>query len=141
VDKSYQSSLAQQYGEEHLTFLRENNPSLLKDLKESGDLEDYLHSVGNQAEEMLNHEMARHGNSPAVQSLPYQKRVESLQNLHRAMEEIIRHDLIHRRNKRSADRDCRALTVKLSDYRRSTSIPPGGMGWSKLTTNLNFASP
>src|SRR6266566_4274861 len=83
--------LASQYAEEHRRFLQENQPKLLKKLSRSGDLESYLTEIGESAQEMLSDTMARHNNSPAVQNLPYQERVRSLQSLRQAMEEIIRH--------------------------------------------------
>jgi hypothetical protein len=88
------SSLAKQFAEEHHKFLKENNPKLLAQLVQSGDLAEHLREIGESGEQMLEHEVEKLDNSPRVQNLPFMERVRELQSLQRSMMEIIRHDLI-----------------------------------------------
>ena len=91
----WSNSLAKQYAEDHLKFLRENHPRLLQSLSQSGNLKNHLHSVGEAASEMRLHLMAQHNNHKDTQKLPFQKRLESLQSHLSSVQEIVRHDLIH----------------------------------------------
>jgi hypothetical protein len=91
----YSNSLAKQYAEEHRTFLRENAPKMFESLSQSGDLEKHLHSVGEDAAEMFEHLMAQKVNDKKEQEKPYLQRVEALQGHRLAVQEMVRHDLIH----------------------------------------------
>jgi len=44
---------------------------LLAQLEEAGDLDEYLTSVGERAEEMLDYLMRQYATAPAAQALPY----------------------------------------------------------------------
>jgi len=91
----HQDPTAKRYAEEHLRYLKEARPDVLAGLRQSGKLDSYLSSVGNQASERLDHVMSQHMVSKEVQDLPYHQQVRELQSRHREAEETIRHDLIH----------------------------------------------
>jgi hypothetical protein len=74
--------------------LEENRPDVLAALDVAGDLDEYLASVGESAEELLDYLMRQYATSPAVQALPYLDRVRLLQACQQAAEEVIRHDII-----------------------------------------------
>ncbi len=76
-------------------FARLPNIGRKAGLRQSGDLNSYLSSVGNQAKERYMAALAEYNNSKEAQELPYQDRVRQLQNRLREAEEFIRHDLIH----------------------------------------------
>ena len=86
---------AQEYAQEHLRFLEQNRPDVLADLRQQGDLNSYLSSVGQQASDRFLTLMMQHNNSPEVQKLQYQDRVMSLQSRRREADELVRHDLIN----------------------------------------------
>jgi hypothetical protein len=86
---------AKRYHEEHRRFLAENRPDVLAALRQSGDLNSYLSSVGETASERLDHAMRELWADPEHQKLPFPDRVKALQNRQQEMEEVIRHDLIH----------------------------------------------
>jgi Transposon-encoded protein TnpV len=79
---------------EHSRFLAENRPDVLTALQASGDLDDYLTSIGETASERLSHAMRELRNDKEHQKLPYLERVRALQNRQQETEEQIRHDLI-----------------------------------------------
>jgi hypothetical protein len=79
---------------EHRRFLEENRPDLLTALQWSGDLDDYLTSIGETASERLSDAMRGMLNDPQHQKLPHLERVRALQNRQQETEELIRHDLI-----------------------------------------------
>ena len=67
--------MAEKYAEEYKRFLEENNATVLLKLE---DLSSHLSSVGRQAAESWEHQMAKFANSPAVQKLPHLERVLAL---------------------------------------------------------------
>jgi hypothetical protein len=85
---------AEQFAEEHRRFLAANRPDVLTALEASGDLDDYLASVGETASDRLDHAMRDLLNDKEHQKLPYLERVRALQHRQQEMEEGIRHDLI-----------------------------------------------
>jgi Transposon-encoded protein TnpV len=86
---------ARQYAEEHRRFLEENNPGVLDGLRQSGSLDSYLSSVGEEASQMFDHLMNQYHKSPEVQNLPYHDRVRALQSRRSEAQELVRHDLIN----------------------------------------------
>jgi Transposon-encoded protein TnpV len=91
----YIDAMAQRYAQEHLKFLQENNTAALEGFRQSGDLNSYLSSVGQQASDRFQALMMQHNNSPAVQKLPHQDRTRDLQSRRREVEEIVQHDVIN----------------------------------------------
>jgi hypothetical protein len=85
---------ATRWQEEHCRFLTENRPDVLSALQDSGELDDYLASIGETASERLSHAMRELLNDKEHQKLPYLERVRALQNRQQETEEQIRHDLI-----------------------------------------------
>jgi Transposon-encoded protein TnpV len=85
---------ALRWQDEHRRFLTENRPDVLTALRHSGDLDDYLASIGETASERLEHAMTQMLNDKEHQKLPYLERVRALQNRQQETEEQIRHDLI-----------------------------------------------
>jgi hypothetical protein len=92
-EEEYSSLSAMEYGEEHRKFLKESNPKLFKSLSESGDLEQAIHSVGEDAAEVISHLSAKALDE--TRGLPYLERTRELQSRHLSAEETVRHDLIH----------------------------------------------
>lgn len=88
------SLLAQKFADQHLKFLQEHNPAALQEIRRSGDLNSYLSSVGQQAEEMYLNLMHQYANSKEVQNLPHLRRIRSLQSRQYEAEEIVRQDLV-----------------------------------------------
>lgn len=86
---------ATEYAQEHLKFLEENRPDVLAGLRQQGNLNSYLSSVGDQASDQFLTLMMQYKNSPEVASLPYQDQVTSLQSRRHEADEIVRHELIH----------------------------------------------
>ena len=93
--QSAENQKSQDYAKEHLRFLQENRPDVLAELRRQGDLNSYLSSVGDQANDRFSTLMMQHLHSPEVSKLPYQDRVTSLQSRRHEADEIVRHDLIH----------------------------------------------
>jgi hypothetical protein len=89
-----QDPAAKRWAEEHRRFLEENNPAVLADLRRQGDLNSYLSSVGESANEMESHLMSQYLTSKEVQNLPFHDRVRALRSRQREVEELIRHDVI-----------------------------------------------
>jgi hypothetical protein len=85
---------ARRYAQEHLRFLQEARPDVLAELRQHGNLDSYLSSVGESASEMSEHLMSQALASKEVQSLPYHQKVRELQSRQREVEELIQHDLI-----------------------------------------------
>ena len=85
---------AQRFSDEHHRFLKENRPDVLRQFQPH-DLTSYLSSVGEQASEMFLTLMMQYKNSPQIEKLPYQDRVQALQSRRREADELVRHDLIH----------------------------------------------
>ncbi len=92
--ESQPTLLERQYSEEHLRFLRETNPKLLRKITQSGTLDQYLRTVGEQAASMEIHMMMQQVRSPAEMALPHLERMERLQGYRQAVKEIVQHDLI-----------------------------------------------
>ena len=90
-----QDAKAERYAQEHKRFLEENRPDVLEQLRQSGDLNSYLSSVGEQARDRYAAALAQYNNSKEAQSLPWMERVRELQNRLQEVEEFIRHDLIY----------------------------------------------
>ncbi len=90
-----QEPSAEEYARDHLKFLEEERPDVLEGLRRSGDLNSYLSSVGEQAEEMFDDLMRQYLHSPHVQSLPHLKQVRALQSRRHEADEVVRHDLIY----------------------------------------------
>jgi hypothetical protein len=90
----YSDIMAEQFAGEHLRFLTETNPKFLASLKKSGDLESYLHSVGEAASEMYGTIMAQGSQTKEMQELPFQQTLDALNGLQQAAREIVQHDLI-----------------------------------------------
>jgi hypothetical protein len=80
---------AEQFAKEHHRFLAVNRPDVLAELQASGDLEEYLTSIGETASDRLGHAMRELLNDKEHQELPYLERVRTLQ-----YQEVIRYDLI-----------------------------------------------
>ena len=85
---------AERYAAQHRQFLAENNPDVLRELKQSGDLNSYLSSVGEQAAQTFEQLMMRHANSKDVQSLPHQQRVQELRSRQHEVQEIVQHEIV-----------------------------------------------
>jgi hypothetical protein len=79
---------------EHRRFLEENRPDVLTALQASGELDDFLASIGETASERLSHAMRQLLNDKQHQKLPYLERLRALQHRQQEAEEQIRHDLI-----------------------------------------------
>jgi hypothetical protein len=94
VQESYQDPTARQFQEEHRKFLEENRPDVLNDLRQSGSLDSYLSSVGETANERLDHVMSQHLRDPEVQRLPFLEKAQELRSRQLEAEEVIRFDLI-----------------------------------------------
>ena len=90
-----QDQKAQEYAQEHKRFLEQSNPRVLSGLRRSGSLNSYLSSVGQQASDRFLTLMMQYKNSPEIEKLPYQDRVQALQSRRREADELVRHDLIH----------------------------------------------
>jgi len=90
----HEDPAAHRYAELHLKFLEDNNPAVLRDLEQSGDLSSYLSSVGEQASLMFGHVMAQYRHSKEVQDLPHLQQVQALQSRRHEAEEIVLHDVI-----------------------------------------------
>ena len=86
---------AQDFAKEHREFLENSRPDVLSALRQSGDLDSYLSSVGEEAEERLANLMHQYNNSPEVQKLPHQERVRALQNRQMEADELVRDELIN----------------------------------------------
>ncbi|OYV42342.1 MAG: hypothetical protein B7Z75_13255 [Acidocella sp. 20-57-95] len=91
----YSNSLARQYAQEHHRFLTESNPKFLANLRQSGELESHLHSVGEQAAAMYETIMMQGSQTKAMQNLPFQQKLEALQSLQQSTQESVRNDLIY----------------------------------------------
>jgi hypothetical protein len=85
---------AMHWQSEHRRFLATNRPDVLTALQDSGELDDYLASIGETASERLSHAIRQLLNDKQHQKLPYLERVRALQNRQQETEEQIRHDLI-----------------------------------------------
>ena len=84
---------AQKFEKEHREFLENSRPDVLSALRQSGDLDNYLSSVGEEASSMYDHMMADH--HQAHKNLPYHDLVRELQARRHEVVELIRHDLIN----------------------------------------------
>jgi hypothetical protein len=79
----------------HRKFLEDANPQMLAQLHQSGDLNSYLFSVGETANEMLHEMMRQHQHSEEVRALPHMERVRALQNRLMEADEVVRRDVIN----------------------------------------------
>ncbi len=95
LETEYEDHLAEDWGKEHHRYLKEAMPHVLKSLSESGDLDSYLHEVGNQAARMETHMMREHLLNPRVRDLPHLQKVRELQSRQAEVKELIRNDVIH----------------------------------------------
>ena len=86
---------AKDYAELHRKFLEDANPEMLRQLRQSGNLNSYLSSVGNQAKEMQSDLVHQYKNSPEARKLPHLELVRALQNRLMEADEVVRHDLIN----------------------------------------------
>jgi Transposon-encoded protein TnpV len=75
--------------------LQESRPNVLGKLRQSGNLDSYLCSVGEQAAEMYSDIMAKYMHSPEVQKLPHLARVRAIESRQPEAEEIVRNDIIN----------------------------------------------
>ena len=85
---------ARAYARLHLKFLRDSNPSLLKQLQVSGRLQRHLLDVGQQADEMYQSILAQGATDP---SLPkdYLERVKRLESLPLIADETVLNDVVY----------------------------------------------
>jgi hypothetical protein len=90
-----QEPSAAEYAQDHLKFLKEERPDVLDQLRQSSDLNSYLSSVGEEAEQMYDDLMRLYQHSRHVQSLPHLEQVQALQSHRREADEVVRHDLIY----------------------------------------------
>ena len=85
----------QEWAAEHRKFLTENNPEVLAGLAQSGNLDQYLQEIGDQAAQRMKDGLRERFLHPETQALPHLKKMEELLSHHRELEEIVRHELIH----------------------------------------------
>ena len=85
---------AKEFAKEHRRFLKDNRPDVYQQFKKDGDLFSYLSSVGNSAQEMYEHLLAKSNNRPEIQNLPFHQRVTASQNNRQSAEELVRDDII-----------------------------------------------
>jgi transposon-encoded protein TnpV len=84
---------AQDFAKEHREFLENNRPDVLSALRQSGDLDSYLSSVGEEASSMYDKLMADRYHQ--FKNQPYHDLVRELQAYRHEVVELIRHDLIN----------------------------------------------
>jgi hypothetical protein len=84
---------AKGFAKEHLEFLENNRPDVLSALRQSGDLDNYLSSVGEGASDMFDHLMRE--TMHKTRNLPYLDRVRELEARRHEVMEFIRHDRIY----------------------------------------------
>ena len=85
--------LAQRFSQEHREFLQQNHPRLYRNLSQSGKLQARLDSTGEQASEMVLHEMSK--KLAQTRDLDPLEREKQLHGHREAMMELARHDLIY----------------------------------------------
>lgn len=84
---------AQAYSNLHRTFLRDHHPSLLRDLRQRGEAEEYFRKVGEAAMELYEDLEAQMMTAPNLPT-DHAKRVQALEAIPATVEEIVMHDLI-----------------------------------------------
>jgi len=84
---------AKDFAKEHREFLENNRPDVLSALRQSGDLDSYLSSVGEEASSLYDRMMSDH--QQLHQGKPYHDLVRELQAHQHGVVELIRHDLIN----------------------------------------------
>jgi hypothetical protein len=87
--------MAEDYAKEHLRFLKENRPDVLKQLRKQGDLNSYLSSVGEQASEMFSTLMMQYKRHLEAQKVPYIDLVAALQGRRHEANELVLHDIVY----------------------------------------------
>ena len=90
----YDNPSEKRWAQEHLRFLQENNPAVLEGLNRSGELSNYLSSVGREAHQSELQQTNRFRHDPELRKLPAPELTQALQNHRQSVEEQVRHDLI-----------------------------------------------
>jgi hypothetical protein len=124
VDEYY-DAMAQRYAREYFKFLQENNSAVLEGLRQSGELNSYLSSVGSQASEMFMTLMMQYSNSPECPAVASPGPGESVTDAP-----------ARGRRDRAARRDLSASAISglRSADRKSAGLPSGYRGSSLLAS-------
>jgi len=86
---------ALEYARAHHRYLLDNKPEILKELQQTGELNSYLASIGQQASDHYHTILSRLQTSPEVQNLPYHQKVGRLQGLPHVADEVVRDEIIY----------------------------------------------
>jgi tellurite resistance protein len=84
-----------QFAREHGEHLQNCRPDEYKRLVQSGELNSYLSSVGQEAAEMYTTLLAQLNNDPSLRDLPFMERLSRLRSHPEIANEIVRHELVN----------------------------------------------
>jgi len=86
---------ALEYARAHQRYLLDNKPDMLKELEQTGEVNTYLASIGQQASDLYQSILSQLQTSPELQNLPYHEKVARLQGLPHVADEVVRDEIIY----------------------------------------------